>query len=245
MPTENWYPISGATHDLPTSHDDFANNGGANKNASVRVGGGRAGPATHDEGTTYLSRLNTGNQAVNIDWPGPMLSYDGTITAAWRDATSGVSVNRLGAMINAGGTVGTAWVNVSDASGAYVDHSADISNAATYRPGGGSWGTADFADDKTMFARVINAGGAGTVFVTSIWGTIAYTPTAGGFVFLLGLAGLSALPLVGTLADIAQFRRFLSWRRRHHPRHTILTGDEVVKAWRELRAHPFRVYSFA
>jgi hypothetical protein len=37
--------------------------------------------------------------------------------------------------------------------------------------------------------------------------------------------------------DLSQFLRFLSWRRRCHPRHTILTGAEVRQAWDEIKAY--------
>src|SRR5574341_186169 len=81
MPTENWYPISGATHDLPAGKDGFTNSGGANKNASTRVGGGRSGPATHDDDTSYIDSIAGDlQQGLNIDWPSPMAQID-TATA--------------------------------------------------------------------------------------------------------------------------------------------------------------------
>lgn len=236
MPTENWYPISNATHDLPASTDDWTLGAGANKNVACQVGGGRAGPATHDDSSSYISRgTTTGNQALNIDWPGPMASYDGVLTANYRDATNGTAVTRSMVMISSG-AAGTAFLSVNNNSGIYVDHGPqDISVAATYRPGGGSWQVSDFADDKTIFVRMSQDGGTGTVFVTSVWGTISFTPTSGGFAFLLGVAGL--LPVLGALTDMGHFTRYLAWRRRFHPRHTILTGAEVEQAWREIRAY--------
>ncbi|HUW56743.1 MAG TPA: hypothetical protein VMZ92_08915, partial [Planctomycetota bacterium] len=71
----------------------------------------------------------------------------------------------------------------------------------------------------------------------SLWGDIAFTPPGGGFAFLLGLAGLGASPLVGRLLDFGQFQSFLVWRRHFHPRHTILSPEEVSRAWRELREY--------
>jgi hypothetical protein len=69
-----------------------------------------------------------------------------------------------------------------------------------------------------------------------MWGQLTYESPTGGLVFLLQLAGLGALPFVGAM-DFSHFMRYLAWRRAHHPRHTILTGDEVRQAWRELREY--------
>ena len=239
MATENWYPISAAPHDLPSGHDDFTNTGGANKNASTRVGGGRSGPATHDDATSYISEGTNGeDQALNIDWP-PMSVWDGVLTAGWRVSVSGASAplsfNLY--MVNAAGASGGAIVTESlNNTGFKTTGPVDISNGTTYRPGGGSWSAADFGEAVT-FARTLRAGGPdGTCLVTSVWGEISFTPPGGAFVFLLQLAGLGALPFVGAM-DFSHFLRFLSWRRLHHPRHTVLTGDEVRQAWRELRAY--------
>jgi hypothetical protein len=145
------------------------------------------------------------------------------------------STRRLLRFSNAAGTKGNAYVDVTDSNASYASTGpVDVSNATTYRPGGGSWVLADFADDKTLFVCCqITSGNA--VF-TSIWGDIAYTPPAGVLVFLLQLAGHGALPFVGAM-DFGQFLRYLSWRRASHPRHTILTDDEVRQAWRELREY--------
>lgn len=246
MPTENWYPISGATHDLPAGMDDFTNSGGANKNASTRVGGGRAGPATHDDDTTYIRRTwsaGTEEQSVNIDWPGPMAKQEAssTFTANARHRVSGAT-RRLGRMTNAAGTHGgTAWMDVTDSAAAYANTGpVDISNAATYRPGGGSWALTDFDDEASLFATIQIT--SGDVIVTSIWGSIQYQPPVGGFLFLLNLAGLMALPFVGRMADFAQFSAYLDWRRAYHPRGTIMEPHEVMTAWREYREYRWPTY---
>ena len=239
MVIEYWYPISGAPHDLPAGMDDWSNAGGANKNASQRVGGGRAGPPTNDDDTSYIAwTLNGGlaEQAANIDWPSPVGNYDGVLTASFRHkSTSGTRAINMG---NAAGSLGVEINTSSDSSGAYVQGALlDISNAGTFRPGGGSWLATDFQDDKTIFTVVRTAAGGGVqVRVTSVWGQIGYTPPGGAFVFLLQLAGLGALPFVGAM-DFSHFLRYLSWRRTSHPRRTILTGDEVHRAWRELREY--------
>lgn len=84
----------------------------------------------------------------------------------------------------------------------------------------------------------------GTGHWTSIFGTLTYNPLPGGFIFLLQLVGLGALPFVGAM-DFRQFLSYLSWRRAYHPRQTILTGDEVKTAWDEIRAYRHPVYSWA
>ena len=235
MPTENWYPISSATHDLPAGHDAWTNSGGANKNASTRPGGGRAGPATHDDNTTLIQEGTINDsQALNLDWPGPVGSVS-ALDANFRHVTNGVSVNRQTAFVNAAGTLGSTWSTVCNASGSWTS-TGPVDVTSGYRPGGGAWDVGDFADDKTIFGRVLHAADAGVVSVTSYWGSLTYAPPSGGFIFLLQLAGLGALPFVGAM-DFSQFTRYLSWRRVFHPRHTILTGDEVQQAWRELRAY--------
>jgi len=243
MPAEFWYPISGATHDLPAGHDDWANNGGANKNASTQVGGGRAGPATHDDDTSYISRAagaGVGEQALNVSWPGPIESLGtGTFfTGGGRHRTTGTT-QRLVRFINAAATYGAAFVNINDSNTSYVTTGpVDVSVGATYKPGGASWAVSDFATEQTIFAQCDTQSlAAGESRVTSVFGQLTYNPPQGGFVFLLQLAGLGALPFVGHLADFAQFSRYLSWRRVHHRRHTLLTPDETRQAWRELRAY--------
>src|SRR5574341_1110201 len=244
MPSEYYYPISSATHDLPAGHDAWTNVGGANKNASTRVGGGRTGPVTHDDATSYISEATTNDsQALNMDWPGPIGSIS-LFNANFRHATDGVAVTRQAFFLNAAGTTGSNWGSVNDASLSWADTGpTDITAGGTYRPGGGSWESGDFANDATIFGRVAQVAGAGTALVTSVWGTLTYVPPIGGFAILLQLAGLSALPFIGRM-DFQQFMRYLSWRRRFHRRHTLLTADEVRKAWDELKAYRYPTFFF-
>lgn len=87
----------------------------------------------------------------------------------------------------------------------------------------------------------IQSGGSGTVNqrCTYIYRTIDYTVAAGGFAFLLGVAGLVSGP-IGTITDWMHFRNLLRWQSTRKLRNTILTGDEVRLAWREIREcrHP-------
>jgi hypothetical protein len=238
VPVENFYPISGATHDLPAANDAWTNNGGANKNASARPGGGRSGPATHDDDTTYVNAVGGIVQALNVDWPSPMLALNGVMHLSFRHRLAAVGPsNRVARFVNAAGTASASSpCDVNDNNSSYADTtSADIGAGGGYRPGGGAWVLTDFDDEQTIFIQLVNTGGAVNTRVTSVWGDIDYQ-AAGGFVFMLGLAGLGALPLAGAL-DFGHFLRFLSWRRRCHPRHTILTGVEVRQAWDELRAY--------
>jgi len=108
MPQEFWYPISGATHDLPAGYDDFSLGAGANKNAATLPSGGRAGPMTHDESTTYISMASNGSanqQAVNIDWPSPMGALTGVLTAGARTAMAVGTPTRGQYITNAAGTL--------------------------------------------------------------------------------------------------------------------------------------------
>lgn len=239
MPIENWYPINAANHDLPASNDGWTLGAGASKNVATRPGGGRLGPITHDDATSYIT-INTSVrlQALNVDWPGPIAALGAVFNAnvRWK-ATGGGATNRNQRFVNAAATEGGQFNVVSDASLNYFNSGpADVSAGATYKPGGTAWAVSDFLDDKTIFAQVqMTSGGPNSTEVTSIWGQFEYTPPAGGFAFLLGIAGL--LPALGALTDFAHFRSYLAWRRRYHPRHTILTGAEVEQAWREIRAY--------
>ncbi len=253
MAQEFWYTISGAPHDLPAGYDDFSNVGGANKNASMQIGGGRVGPATHDNNTTYISGSTNETlieQALNVSWPGPMQAYSGVFTAGARHryVSGPVAILREAYFTNSAGTRPTNFVSVTNSNTSYEDGGPnDVSNAALYRPGGGTWGITDFDDEQSIFAGVAHStaptGNTISRF-TSIWGEISFNPMSGGMIFLLNLAGLGALPFVGRLVDFAQFTHYLTWRRACHRRHTLLTPDEARVAWCELRAYtwPKRIF---
>jgi hypothetical protein len=181
-------------------------------------------------------------QAFNIDWPGPMSTYDGVLTANARDSVLAGTANRIYNMASSS-AIGSAWANPVDAVAAWTTQGpVDISNAAVYRPSGGTWSAVDFANEQTIFGHTRTVAAAGNDYgVTSFWGSISYTPSGGGFVFLLQLAGIGALPLTGAM-DFLHFQRFLLWRRRYHPRHTILTPEETRTAWRELREYRWPSY---
>jgi len=160
------------------------------------------------------------------------------LTANFRHRASGGVVRRTAKFVNAAGTAGSDFGDVNDANGAYADTGPVDVFGAAYRPTGGSWVVGDFDDETSIFGGIkFESGNPNSALVTSFWGSITYIAPAGGFTFLLNLAGLGALPFVGHLADLAQFSRYLSWRRAHHPRHTLLTPDETRQAWRELRAY--------
>lgn len=242
MPTVYWYPISSATHDLPAGMDDWSNFGGANKNASTRVGGGREGPPTHDDGTTTVYFTADGtlqDQALNVDWPSPMseLPSGFTFTANFRSNAAVGTPSRSLQWVNAAGTTGGVIATIATAGAAYASHGPyDVSDAATYRPGGGSWALTDFDDEASLFPRLSTSSAAGNdANVTSIWGQIQYNVAGGMLPFFLGLVG-TALPFVGRLTDLSQFRTYLDWRRDYHPRHPVLEAEEILQGWAEYRA---------
>lgn len=245
MPTEFWYPILGAEHDIPAGFDDFDLKAGTNKNSACRPTGGRDGPMVHDDAVSYIEDDNgqTNNeQAQNIDWPGPMSTYDGVLTAGMRHADAhAAGGNRRLYFTNAAGTAGGQIISKSTSASWATTAPVDVSNAATFRPDGGSWSAIDFKDDKTIFTYIHSAGAHPyDAQLTSVWGEISYTPAeGGGFVFLLGLLP----PLVGIM-DFSHFTKFLSWRRLFHPRHTAMTPTEVMAAWRELKERKNVAYQF-
>ena len=238
MPTEFYYPITGATHDLPAGYNDGQQVGGGNKNSVARPGGGRSGPMTHDDSSTYwwLDQGVWENQTVNIDWPSPFGIWTGTLTFGFRTLANAAS--RGCRFVLADSTVGGSLGSSSDGSGSFVTVGpTDRSNPATYRPNGGSWVSTDFADVGGTSLMVDTAAFSGAVFyITSIWGQVSYGPPPGGYTFILGLLP----PLFSHFAFRVDFERFLMWRRSCHRRGTILTGAEVMQAWRELRErrHP-------
>lgn len=240
MPTEFYYPD--AANATPRTYDEWTLGAGGNKGSAVLPGGGRAGPMTHDDDSTYLVKTGTdnGEQEISLDEPvGPI----GTITAltlGFRHRWNGASNNSARGLqfINSAGVLGGEVVGVQDSVATYA--TLGPSNAFSLRPGGGSWVASDFTaaapDDVRVYVSQIGADAPDGTLVTSIWGEMTYETPSGGFAFLLQLAGAAALPFVGRM-DFGQFTRYLSWRQRYHPRHTIMTGDEVVRAWDEIRAY--------
>jgi len=236
MAVEYWYPISAATHDLP--YDAWTLGAGANKNAATRIGGGRAGPVTHDDDTSYVNATGAQRQAFNIDWPGPIVAWSG-LTAGFRLKETAVAAQTVSQeFANITPTLSGTF-NTTDPGGYATVGPIDV---AAYRPTGGTWVPSDFKDDKTTFATVVS--NATAVVVTSVFGQMTYTPPAGGFVFLLGLAGAMALRGVGVIPDFSHFMRFLEWRRAFHPRHTILDDKEIADAWINLRTYRWPTYFY-
>jgi len=242
MPTEFYYPKNVTQHDIPAGHDDASNSGGANKGASTQPSGGRLGPMSHDDIATYVTLTMSAvpkRQAVNMDWP--LVGTLGSVfSLGFRSLAGAGAHTRECRFTNAAGATSSSTLQSASTAGVWATVGpSDVSNAANWRPGGGAWSPADFGDDKTLmieFWASTNGGNSG--IYTSGWGQLEYLPPGGGFVFLLGLAGLGALPFIGAM-DFGQFMRYLSWRRAHHPRHTILSGDEVRQAWRELREYRY------
>jgi len=127
-----------------------------------------------------------------------MVSWDGVLNGNMRHRV-GSNLTRGARFQNAAGTNSTdTWANVTDANTSYQNTGPGDMSATTGRPGGGTWVVTDFANDQTIFAAVFISS-AGTAVCTSIWGQISFTPPAGGFAFLLNLAGLGALPFVGAM----------------------------------------------
>lgn len=242
MPTEFFYPD--AVNAAPVTHDAWSANSG-NKGAAVLPGGGRAGPMTHDDDSTYLSAGGGGvgpdNQEISVDFPGPvgvLTALTGSFRHRFVSGSSGNVRRALYWAIN--GTLGAELASVIDGTTSYAD-TTDTDALTGHRPGGGNVNSGDINsaapnDLRFLLQRTANNNDDITR-VTSLFGQITYLPPSGGFAFLLQLAGLSALPLVGRLTDIAQFRSYLSWRRRFHPRHTKMTPEEIVRAWDEIKAY--------
>lgn len=250
MPTEYYYPD--AVNATPRTYADWTVNTG-DKGAATLPGGGRAGPPTHDDDTTYITATlsTTKYQELSIDMPSPIGSIS-AMTASMRhryvSGTTGAAIRSL-YFINAAGTLGTVVVSISNGTTSYATET--LTNALDKRPGGGNWSNGDF-DEASADIRFATHYGANNnddiVRVTSVFGQITYEPpSGGGFAFLLQLAGLGALPFVGAM-DFSQFLKYLSWRRAYHPRHTLMRDRaEILRAWDEVKSyrHPRFFYGFA
>jgi hypothetical protein len=264
MPTEYWYPITSAQHDQPVGYTNgafFQVVGGGNGNDAHIPGGGRAGPPTHDDATTYVRDFSNGAAAdlvgFNIDWPSPMAVYTGnTFTGLGMRSRSllhgggGSTATRKFSFLDQVpqiGTYGTARA-AAGTSAWFTDAPIDVRTGATYKPDGTAWDVSDFQDDTTIMLNGFfydNGGGGHNSQnnVTSTWGTMEYEPPAGGYAFLLNLVGAAALPFVGRLTDFAQYQSFLKWRELYHKRHTKMTvPDELAISWADLQAYRWPTY---
>ena len=235
MATELWYPLTPKTWGTPFYDHLFSAGGGADKESRTKPGGGRSGPATHDDATTYIyyNVYQTGGyQMLQVDWPSP-IGAASEVKLANRTMHTGGGNSAFGHQIHSSEGSGT---NVG--SQTFDEGWTTRGPTVSTRPGGGSWTAGDFVGDYTWTrVNVYNdqSGSAQRRF-TSVWGEITFSPPGGGgLLFMLGLAGLA--PLVGTIVDFAQFLAFLSWRRDFHPRRTVLEPVEVRRAWAELKAY--------
>jgi hypothetical protein len=196
---------------------------GANKIVAVDSGD----PVTHDDGTSFIQEAGATNdqQTYTLTGKPAGISVVNGLTIGARHQGVG---GQIAGFMRMDATNGTAAFTVNTgASWATRDP------VAAPRPGGGSWTPAD------VFNSTLQMGVRCTVLsanCSTLWVELDYLPSVGALVFLLNLAGLGALPFVGAM-DFAHFLRYLSWRRAHHPRHTILTGDEVRQAWNEIKAY--------
>lgn len=242
MPVQYWYTESGATHNI--NSDTWTNSGGANKNASIRIGGGRTGPVTHDDDTTYIVSSASGQlQDCNVDWPGPVsaLVSGYTFTAYWRHRATQNTPQRLLRFVHDDGTQGGDIDDQTDNNTAYVtDGPVDISNGVTYSPNASAWTPSDINESANYLnVQVEHQVAVTTVRVTSVWGQLEFSPPAAAWYLVLGL---TAAPFVGALTDLGHFMAYMDWNRLYHRRHTILRPWEVREAFSSVRAYPHTRY---
>jgi len=210
--------------------DQWALAAGATKVAAVDSGD----PVAHDDGGTFIQEAGGVNEEQSFTLtgkPGGVASVNG-VTIGARHQNAGGQIAGFMRMDAVNGAVaftvntGAAWATQAP--------------ATAPRPGGGGWTPADISNSTLQMGvrcTVLS------VNCSTIWVELDYQQVFGSLVFLLNLAGLSALPIAGPM-DFGQFMCYLSWRCRHHLRHTILTEEEVRQAWRELRAYAWPRYFF-
>lgn len=106
------------------------------------------------------------------------------------------------------------------------------------RPGGGSWTGADFPGGGAgaqIYARFPLSGTASVLEMTTLVFEVDYVPQAGGGGFAFGVASiLGALGANILLREMPLLRAEL-WRRRR----LLLSREEVLKTWQELRSHRY------
>lgn len=218
MPTGNYWPTG--TTSLPYNQ------------WTLSAGSSKWNALLSDDGTTSYIRETTLNeeQNVNIGWPtSPPVAVVNTMTVYARV--------RLAAA--AGWTAG---IGIRNASGRSAGNSGGLSetwvlrshNATASRPGGGSWGPADFDDQVTTFWAIYcaSAGASGSLQCTQGYVYLDWNPSGGGFIpiwsiiagFLGGGIGLEHMP------GIAAFIKLVTGREQ-----LVIRPDEYLQALRELR----------
>jgi hypothetical protein len=268
MPTEYFYTESQAEHDLyggvGGARNQFTLGAGANKNIATQIGGGRAGPPTHDDDTSYIVHpYSLGNawQQVNISWPSPLEKWLGVLTLAHRTrvdlATGAGNGWRTIRFAYTGGT-NNWWYSsptniaaVNNASATYVTSAlVDVSDATLCRPLRGAedtqtvWHASDFRNgNNNRLCCIVYGHSEETTYERDIWwtsifGEISFYPYPNdGWLFLLGL-----LPF--TLTGIEQFKDLLSWRKTSHPRGTVMHPGETEEAWRAYKEYRRPAYAY-
>ena len=203
---------------------------GASKEAACDPGAS----LSHDENTSYISiGLSPGanNQQsfyLNTGLPAAIKSVN-SVAMNFRHRTSGTGgVEGVGHFLRLGSTNGTGY-------GFTMQEGYLTATTSSYgRPGGGSWVPGDFTTNNIQGASYVNSDNAQPARVTSIWATLDYeVPDAvGGFAFgvasILGALGAGILLREVPLMQIALARR--GW---------LLSREEVLKTWQELRSHRY------
>jgi len=200
---------------------------GATKVIAVDTGD----PVAHDDAATYISEGAVVRQSFTVTgtWP-PNIGLVNAFTVGMRiigaaPADQVTSFTRL-AGVNAdvgAGTPGAVWTTYGP--------------TAAPRPGGGAWTSADGAVELGVNVT----GLVGGAFVTSLWGVLDYSPTGGGFVFLLGsLIG----PLLGSALLLQDVPRIITDFNRAAAGRDRIEMSEAPRVWADLKADVHRRYSW-
>jgi hypothetical protein len=236
MPAEFFYPISGSGTLIGT-YDEWTLGAGANKNVACRPGGGRPGPMTHNDATSYLTAPSNAvnvRQELRLDWPSPIGSVSAITLGERTQHTGAGNTVRTVQFMNAAGTLGGVVASVQDSN---TWETTGPSDAAAKRPGGGAWQGSDCLEAETgIYLLCFGSTAGATGYCTSVWGLLTYDPPPGGLIFMLGSL------VAGAVLDFGQFMGYLTWREAFHPRRTRWAPGEAEWAWREFRAYRHPAY---
>lgn len=212
MPTTTLLPVSEGTNTGATLVS------GANKTVAVQ---------TADDLTSYVS-LAVGSAAEQDWYVDPLPGYAGEISSVVHGMRAagigGVTNGQARPRIRLGGNTVDGTLRVAPTSG-WTNYS-----EALTRPGGGSFTVNDFPGGGAgcQVAAREGSGADANFGITYIHLDVTWSPAGNGFVCLVGSLAGAALGL----AEMAGLARAL-----HRRTGTLITPDEYLAAWRDIRGH--------
>jgi hypothetical protein len=151
-----------------------------------------------DDNTTAITETtNTEKQSFDLqqNYPGIAILNSVSVRMRTRDNDGAIDITHRCFLLLGGNTTNGTTRNTGVGSTAYSDWTETLA-----RPGGGSWSKTDLA---TLEVGVEKLTGGATLFCTTLYVTIDYTPPIGGFALFVG----SVLPPLLAAASHALLKR--------------------------------------